>query len=147
MLSLLVVLVFMMVLINTTNYIKTCKDSDNTIQSIKNSEGAFGPKEITPPDLPSNNPFRGSFDREERFRTRYFIITFDNSNDTVVNSNTENIALSNDQAIELAKKINVGKSIISAWELGLNEPKLSNLIAIADFFDVSIDYLAGRVDY
>lgn len=45
--------------------------------------------------------------------------------------------------IELAKAINVSKGIISLWENDLREPKLSNLMALAKFFDVSIDYLAG----
>ncbi len=45
--------------------------------------------------------------------------------------------------IQLAKQLEVGKSIISSWELGICEPTLSKLIAIAKFFEVSIDYLAG----
>lgn len=45
--------------------------------------------------------------------------------------------------IELAKNIGVGKSIISLWENDKCEPTLSKLIAIALFFNVSIDYLAG----
>ena len=45
--------------------------------------------------------------------------------------------------IELAKAIDVSKGIISLWENGLREPKLSNLIALAKFFEVSIDYLVG----
>ena len=45
--------------------------------------------------------------------------------------------------VELAKEINVSKGIISLWENGLREPKLSNLIVLAQFFGVSIDYLAG----
>ncbi len=48
--------------------------------------------------------------------------------------------------IQLAKQLEVGKSIISAWELGICEPTLSKLIAIAKFFEVSIDYLAGLED-
>lgn len=48
--------------------------------------------------------------------------------------------------IQLAKELDVGKSIISYWEQGKNEPSLSKLIAIAKFFDVSIDYLAGLED-
>ena len=48
--------------------------------------------------------------------------------------------------VALAEKIGVGKSVISAWELGKCEPSLSNLIAIAKFFDVSTDYLAGLED-
>ena len=45
--------------------------------------------------------------------------------------------------IELAKEIKVSKGIISLWENGLREPKLSNLVALSRFFGVSIDYLAG----
>lgn len=48
--------------------------------------------------------------------------------------------------VQLAKALDVGKSIISSWELGICEPTLSKLIAIAKYFDVSIDYLAGLED-
>lgn len=45
--------------------------------------------------------------------------------------------------IELAKRLDVGKSIISLWEQDKCEPTLSKLIAMARFFGVTIDYLAG----
>ena len=45
--------------------------------------------------------------------------------------------------IALAKKIGVGKSIISLWETNACEPTLSKLILLSKFFKVSIDYLAG----
>lgn len=48
--------------------------------------------------------------------------------------------------IALAEKLGVGKSVISLWELGKCEPKLSSLVAMAKFFDVTIDYLAGLED-
>lgn len=32
------------------------------------------------------------------------------------------------------------------YETGKREPTLSTLIALADFFDVSLDYLVGRPD-
>lgn len=48
--------------------------------------------------------------------------------------------------IQLAKELDVSKSIISCWELGTSEPTLSKLIAIAQFFGVTIDYLAGLED-
>ena len=48
--------------------------------------------------------------------------------------------------VELSKAINVSKGIISLWENNLREPKLSNLISLAEFFKVSIDYLAGIED-
>lgn len=48
--------------------------------------------------------------------------------------------------IELAAKIGVSKGVISLWENDLREPKLSNLILLARFFNVSLDYLAGLTD-
>lgn len=48
--------------------------------------------------------------------------------------------------IALAEKPGVGKSVISLWELNKCEPTLSNLVAIARFFDVSLDWLAGLED-
>lgn len=45
--------------------------------------------------------------------------------------------------IELAKQIGVSKGIISLWENGLREPNMSSLIALANFFEISIDYLVG----
>lgn len=46
--------------------------------------------------------------------------------------------------IELAAKIGVSKGIISLWEQGKREPTLSSLVAIADYFSITIDYLIGR---
>lgn len=46
----------------------------------------------------------------------------------------------------LAMKINVSQSTISAYEVGERTPDLETLITIANFFDVSIDYLVGRSD-
>ena len=48
--------------------------------------------------------------------------------------------------VELAKALNVSKGIISLWENGLREPKLSNLISMSLFFEISIDYLVGLED-
>ncbi|MDE6869458.1 MAG: helix-turn-helix domain-containing protein [Clostridia bacterium] len=48
--------------------------------------------------------------------------------------------------VALAQAIGVSKGIISLWENGLREPTLTNLIALAKYFDVSIDYLAGLSD-
>ena len=48
---------------------------------------------------------------------------------------------------ELANALNVSKGIISLWESGLREPTMSNLVSIASYFHVSIDYLVGLNDY
>ncbi len=45
--------------------------------------------------------------------------------------------------VELAEKIGVSKGIISLWENGLREPTLNSLIKLSQYFDVSIDFLAG----
>lgn len=49
--------------------------------------------------------------------------------------------------VELAKQIGVSKGIISLWENGLREPSMNNLISLARFFDVTIDYLVGLEDW
>ena len=46
----------------------------------------------------------------------------------------------------IAMKLNVSQSTISAYEVGERVPDLETLIAIADFFGVSLDYLAGLSD-
>ena len=45
---------------------------------------------------------------------------------------------------QLAKDLSLSKGIVSMWENGKREPTLFYLIKLADFFNVSIDYLAGR---
>lgn len=47
---------------------------------------------------------------------------------------------------QLAKSINATDAAISNWENGINEPKISYIIAIAKFFNVSADYLLGLED-
>lgn len=45
----------------------------------------------------------------------------------------------------MAKDIDVGKSVISARELDKCEPTLGNLVRLAEYFGVSLDWLAGLV--
>lgn len=47
---------------------------------------------------------------------------------------------------DLGKAIGATYSAISYWETGVNEPKISHVIALAKFFDVSADYLLGLSD-
>ncbi len=46
----------------------------------------------------------------------------------------------------LAQAIGVTLKQIQRYELGHNEPTLSVLVALADAFDVSLDYLTGRTE-
>jgi len=47
---------------------------------------------------------------------------------------------------ELAEKLHVSKSTISMIEAGARKPSLEVLEMIADFFNVTIDYLGGTED-
>lgn len=44
----------------------------------------------------------------------------------------------------LAKAIGVSQKAIDYWEREVNEPKASYIVRLADFFDVSSDFLLGR---
>lgn len=48
---------------------------------------------------------------------------------------------------DLAKKINMTQQRISAYEKGKREPDLETLKLFADFFNVTTDYLLGKVEY
>ena len=47
---------------------------------------------------------------------------------------------------EFAEKIGYSRTAISAWEIGRNEPSNEDMIKIANFFNVSLDYLLGKSD-
>ena len=44
---------------------------------------------------------------------------------------------------QIAEILNYGSTTISNYESGRNEPCYNDLMKIADYFDVSIDYLLG----
>lgn len=44
----------------------------------------------------------------------------------------------------LAEQIGVSQKAIDYWERGVNEPKASYIIRLADYFHVSADYLLER---
>lgn len=46
----------------------------------------------------------------------------------------------------LAKALGITDRGYRKYESGENEPTLSVLVALADYFDVSLDYLVGRSD-
>lgn len=47
---------------------------------------------------------------------------------------------------DLANYLKLGKSTISQYENNINEPDTTTIQKIADFFNVSVDYLFGRTD-
>ncbi len=46
--------------------------------------------------------------------------------------------------MRLARALGVGQSSVSDWINAKSEPSIENLWKLADFFDVSVDYLIGR---
>lgn len=47
---------------------------------------------------------------------------------------------------QAAKEFSVVVRAYQRYEYGEREPRLSTLVRIADFYGVSLDYLAGRTD-
>ena len=48
--------------------------------------------------------------------------------------------------LKLALDLNTSQNTISRYETGEREPGIHELIMIADYFNVSLDYLLGRTD-
>lgn len=47
---------------------------------------------------------------------------------------------------QLAELLNITVKTVSHWETGYCEPSINQLIALADFFDVTVDELIGRIN-
>lgn len=48
--------------------------------------------------------------------------------------------------LKLAMVLNMNQNTISRYETGDREPGINDLIKIADYFNVSVDYLLERTD-
>lgn len=48
--------------------------------------------------------------------------------------------------LKMALDLDMSQNTISRYESGEREPGIAELIRIADYFRVSIDYLVGRTD-
>ncbi len=48
---------------------------------------------------------------------------------------------------DIAKLFNVSQGTYNNWENARTQPSLEQLIALADFFDVTVDYLIGKEDF
>jgi transcriptional regulator with XRE-family HTH domain len=47
---------------------------------------------------------------------------------------------------QLAEAVNLSERGIQNYEMNVREPSMSILIKLADFYDVSIDYITSRTD-
>lgn len=48
---------------------------------------------------------------------------------------------------ELARKLNITRSSVNAWEMGISVPSTAYLMELAQLFKVSTDYLLGLPDH
>ena len=48
--------------------------------------------------------------------------------------------------LKLSLDLNMTQNTISRYETGVREPGINELIKIADYFNVSVDYLLGRTE-
>ena len=49
-------------------------------------------------------------------------------------------------AYKISKDTGISDRLIGYWKSGERSPTKDNLIKLADYFDVSVDYLLGRTD-
>jgi transcriptional regulator with XRE-family HTH domain len=47
---------------------------------------------------------------------------------------------------DMAKIMNIGQGTFNNWENGNTQPSIEQLIALANYFGVSVDYLIGNSD-
>lgn len=60
----------------------------------------------------------------------------------------KNLRISNNMTqSEFARKLNITRSSVNAWEMGISLPSTTYLIEISKRFHVSTDYLLGLTDY
>ena len=51
------------------------------------------------------------------------------------------------QQIDVAKVLNCSYVTISRWEMGVRNPSLDDIVRIANYFNVTTDYLLGLQDF
>ncbi|MEV2911018.1 helix-turn-helix transcriptional regulator [Paenibacillus larvae] len=55
-------------------------------------------------------------------------------------------ALHNLKQTDVANILGLGVRVIQAYESGDRTPPIEKMVTLADYFDVSLDYLVGRSD-
>jgi transcriptional regulator with XRE-family HTH domain len=46
--------------------------------------------------------------------------------------------------VEMANNFGVSRVTYARWESGISKPSIDDIERMADFFDVSVDYILGR---
>lgn len=62
-----------------------------------------------------------------------------------IGNNLKKLRLNNKLTqMQLSQKLGIGQTTIAAYENGVHIPQISSLIAYANYFNCSLDYLVGR---
>lgn len=62
----------------------------------------------------------------------------------MVSERIKSLRMSNDMTqTDLAKKLNITRSSVNAWEMGISTPSTTYIVELAQLFHVSTDYLLG----
>lgn len=56
------------------------------------------------------------------------------------------LQINNVSAYKFSMDTDIPQSLISNWKKGIKTPSFENILKIANYFDVSADYLLGRTD-
>lgn len=59
---------------------------------------------------------------------------------------SELIKASGFRQVDIAVDLNVNKQQITKWKTGYTEPNMNDIIMLADYFNVTTDYLLGKTD-
>ena len=60
----------------------------------------------------------------------------------MVSERIKNLRMSNDMTqTDLAKKLNITRSSVNAWEMGISIPSTTYIVELAQLFHVSTDYV------
>ena len=114
----------------TDYYTKDCESYENGKERIpKNYLRCF----VVPYKIPKKLIHLG-YDPEENRKN-------------ILATRIKNLRIENEiPQIIFAHEIDVARATYAAYESGRNEPDLKTLIKIADYYHVSLDYLAGRTN-
>lgn len=59
---------------------------------------------------------------------------------------TSLLRASGKKQVDICLELGIPKQKMSNWKSGYTDPNLEDLVKLANYFDVSIDYLLGRED-
>lgn len=82
--------------------------------------------------------------------TNYYVYLVSRIGVIVVQFNNRLRALRQDKDLTqdtLAKNLNINRKTLSNYETGSRTPDIYLIIKMAEYFDVSVDYMLGRIDF